>query len=504
MNPGHKHTRVDVSFGEPANPSARRPDVPFRILILGNFSGREIDGEFSRPAQIDKDNFDTLLSRMKIRLDLLRLPDATAAPLEFHRLDDFHPDAIFAKNAAFAQLRDLRGRLGDMETFAEAAAELRDLAGLSSAEPSVEDSGNSATRPTKISDRPTSQSAGLLDDILDSMGTPSDDALAVTGSITEYIHEIAERHSIPAADPQQPQMLDLLDEVISHTMNAVLHDPQFQNLEALWRGLDFVVRRTDLDAELQLFVLDLSKHELAAALADTTSADNPLRRLLVEETVKTPGADPWGAVFGAYTFSPCRQDAAILQRIASLTAAAGAPFVAAAAGFAPDLELASLQSDSPSPDETDLSVWDELRSSSIADGISLMWPRLMLRLPYGESTRPVDDFAFEEMPKGSDHSAYLWGNPVFAAACVLGESFSRDAWQLRPEQMQCLDGLPVHVYEADGESTCHSCGEYVLRESDLEYFANCGISPLISFRDQDRVALRMYSLGGTPLRAAWT
>src|SRR5207244_7572537 len=108
----------------------------------------------------------------------------------------------------------------------------------------------------------------------------------------------------PKPDPQRPELVAQVDQAISGQMRALLHHPAFQALEAAWRGLFFLVRRLPTDAKLKLYLLDVSKAELAADLgaADDLSASG-VYKLLVEQTVKTPGAPPWALVVGHYTFS---------------------------------------------------------------------------------------------------------------------------------------------------------------------------------------------------------
>src|SRR5207249_1423022 len=96
-------------------------------------------------------------------------------------------------------------------------------------------------------------------------------------------------------------------------MRAILHHPAFQALEAAWRGLYFFVRRLDTDANLKLHFLDVSKAELAADLgAAEDLSTTGLYKLLVEQTVNTPGAKPWAVVVGHYTFDQQRPDVELL------------------------------------------------------------------------------------------------------------------------------------------------------------------------------------------------
>jgi len=114
-------------------------------------------------------------------------------------------------------------------------------------------------------------------------------------------------------------------------MAALLHVPDFQLLESAWRALFFLVRRVETSERLKMYLLDVSKTQLAAdLLAAEELRSSGLWKLVEERTVGTPGAEPWAVLVGNYTFEPTRKDAELLARIAKLARAAGAPFLAAA------------------------------------------------------------------------------------------------------------------------------------------------------------------------------
>src|SRR4030095_12026924 len=96
-------------------------EPPFRILVLGDWSGdgEKKDLDDRRPIEIDRDEFDDVFAKLGVALEL-DFPDGTIIPLEFSELDDFHPDAIFQKVPMFSELRDLRKRLKDEESFSSA------------------------------------------------------------------------------------------------------------------------------------------------------------------------------------------------------------------------------------------------------------------------------------------------------------------------------------------------------------------------------------------------
>ncbi|KVM48218.1 hypothetical protein WJ58_26935 [Burkholderia ubonensis] len=60
-----------------------------------------------------------------------------------------------------------------------------------------------------------------------------------------------------------------LDEQLGRQLDAILHHPAFQALESTWRGLQFLVDRTDFRQNVKIEVLDVSKEALHRDFEDT-------------------------------------------------------------------------------------------------------------------------------------------------------------------------------------------------------------------------------------------
>jgi type VI secretion system protein ImpC len=298
----------------------------------------------------------------------------------------------------------------------------------------------------------------------------------------------------------------MIDRALSSQMRSLLHVPAFQALEAAWRAVFLLVRRLDTDSLLKLYLIDVSKPELAADLRSTEALlSTGLFRLLVDRSVSTPGAEPWALIVGNYTFGPTRQDASTLSRVAQVASAAGAPFLAGASPRAVGCESFA---ETPYPEEwkwraeaEDSAAWAALRQRPEAAYLGLALPRFLLRLPYGATTDPVESFSFEEMPESVAHEDYLWGNPAFACALLLAQSFSESGWQMRPGAHSELDGLPLHVYEKDGDSELKSCAEALLTERAAGKILENGLMPLVWLKGQDTVRLVRFQSMAEPLSA---
>jgi type VI secretion system protein ImpC len=295
-----------------------------------------------------------------------------------------------------------------------------------------------------------------------------------------------------------------VDTAIAELMRAILHHPDFQAIEAAWRALYFLVSRLETDEQLKLYLLDISKAELAADLSEAEDLRlTSLYRLLVEETVETPGGEPWAVVGGNYTFDHTRDDAALLGAIAQIAYHAGTPFIAAA--HAHLLGCESL-AETPDPDDwerpTDAEatqVWEALRKLPEASYLGLALPRFLLRLPYGAETDPTERFDFEEMSREPEHDHYLWGNPAFACVYLLTQVFTHYGWDLRPGVILDIEGLPLHLYKAQGETRVKPCAEVVLTDRAAETILDKGLMPLLSFRNQDKIQLARFQSIADPL-----
>lgn len=434
--------QIDVSEERREIPR-QEEDTPFRILVAGNFSGGA--SRIRKPVLIDRDNFEQVLALYgpELRLEFAKAP----IPIRFRELDDFHPDVLYDRLPPFRALRDLRKQLEDGIVLAP-QTEATNLSGADLL------SAMMGEAPTKASPAP------------------------VRSNWDAMLHELVAPYAEPKPDPRQPAMIAQTDKAITGEMRGVLHHHDFQELEAAWRGLFFLIRRLETSEDLKVFVWDMPEAELASP--EGLAA---LRRIAVEETVGTPGAEPWSLIVGLYYFGN-EQEAALTQ-IAAVARAAGAPFLA---GVAPDVVGLTR-------------VFDTLRKSPDARWVGLAMPRFLLRLPYGAKTDSTERFGFEEMPDPPEHHRYLWGNPAIACAYLLGDTFTRYGWRMRPGQVNQIEGLPAHVYQVDGEPVLKPCAEVLLTEGSAEVLIGQGFMPLLSMKGSDRVRLGRFQSIADPAAA---
>ncbi len=475
---------LDVAPGE-RHPTPRpESDTPFRILLMGDFSGRANRGAPAparwRPVLLDE--FDDVLADMRPALKLGR--SAHPIELEFRDLDDFHPDHIYQHVPQFAHLKKLRNRLEDRSTFAAAAAEVQSWS--DEAEPAPAPKAAAAAQPAATAPKPDVSalaSGNLLDNVLEATSATAAKAPPPRDALRDFVAKTVAPHLVPRAAANLPQLLARVDEEVASVMRAILHHPDFQALEAAWRALHFILRRMETDVHLKLYLLDISEVELAA-LANGGSEASALYKVLAKESSEDA---PWAVVAGNFTFTRTEEDIELLSSLGSITRLLKAPFLAEAdpAGD-PDTEEAQR-------------MWDALRTSRIGPWIGLALPRFLARLPYGKKAAAVESFAFEEMPGRPEHGDYLWANPVFACVLLLAKAFSESEWDLQPGQFQDIGGLPLHVYDDDGEPEAKPCAEVLMTEKDAQAILDQGFMPLVSMKHRDSIRLLRFQSIADPL-----
>ncbi len=465
---------IRLTAGERPDSARVKPttETPFRILVLGDFTGRESRGIVGplagrRASRVDIDNLDQLLARLGPKLEL-PVADGSALSISFAAMDEFHPDQIFARLPVFAQLVNVTA-------------------------PRPEIAADKSAEASKNVDEPEESNEATIARLL---GRTSPDPVPYSptpaGGIEALIKQIVAPHVVPLPDPRAATDKAAGDQAFGAQMRAILHHPQFQALEAAWREVDFLVRNLETDESLEVFLLDVSKSELAADLrASDDLARSAIFRTLVEETVQSPGAHPWAVIAGHFAFGPADEDAEILARIGMIAAAAVAPFLAGAE--------AEFVERAVEGEGINSEAWASLRKLPQASSIGLAAPRFLLRLPYGQTTEPIESFAFEEISEPSAHETFLWANPAIACACLLGQSFRESEWDFEPGDLAELSGLPMHARREDGEATMTPCAERWLTDRHAENLLGFGIMPLLSIRGRDAARLvRFQSIADPP------
>lgn len=508
--------KLDISLTADMAETTGKPteETPFHMLILGDFSGRanrktQDPGGLStpsfRPLPVDFEHLDQLITRLNVQLNLPALKEGgTTLSVVFQTLEDFHPDRLVQQGEALPALMRLHQRLRNPSTFAKATAEMQAW-GLAPS-PSPPQESKPTPPPSPISTTPGPDPGEVLVRMLEATPSPpaSPASLGNERSWQRFVEEVVAPYLVPDTDPQQPERLAQVERAMGDLMQTLLHHPDFQHLESAWRGLAWLTQRLELSTQLKLFVLDISKEELAADLEQEKDVrSSKLARGLIDQAGGTPGGQPWAVVAGNYTFAQTPEDLALLGTLAKIAQQARAPFLSHASS-----QFIGCPSLAETPDPKDWqkvsqsafeAAWQALRTRPEASHLGLALPRLLLRLPYGPDTEPIEAWAFEEMNRPPIHEEYLWGNPIIACLELIGRAFMEEGWNGRPGLFLEIEGLPLHVFTHEGESRIQPCAEVLLTERAADIILDRGLMPLLTLKDQDVIRLGRFQSIAEPL-----
>jgi type VI secretion system protein ImpC len=470
----------NFTFGKGKKPKMTpSSDSPFRMLILGDFGGHASRGQVRpgaelRPQRVDMDSLPALVRKIapKIQIKLGEEPPFVVA---IHEIDDFHPDHLFATHAFFTPMRELRKQLQDPKTFAIAAAM---LGSVKPAEPA----------PTQ------GEIAAHGEDLQRLLGRPSavEAAPSPNSAVDSLIRQAVAPHVVGKADPRQADLVASVDGMTGELMRALLHDPGFKRVEVAWRGLDRVIRALELDESMQVFVLDISREEMAQDFVSAPGlADTAIYRIVVDHS----GDKPWSLLVATDAYERKQEDAALLARLGAIAQEVDASVIAG-------MDATSWTNGFTSPE--DQKAWAALRGSPAASSIAVALPNVLLRLPYGKDTEATERFVFTEQTNPPTPGRYLWGSAALAVAQLLAQSYlAAGGWDFAPGDECSLDDLPTHITKQDGESVQTPCAQIWLPESKLDALIKEGLMPMVSAQGRGEVRVpRFQSLASPPTALA--
>ena len=253
-------------------------------------------------------------------------------------------------------------------------------------------------------------------------------------------------------------MIAELDAKLSNQVNEIIHNEDFKAWESTWRGLKFLVDRTDFRENVKIEMVNAAKQDL---LDDFEDAPEIMKSGLYQ-TVYTSeygqfGGQPFGAIVADYDFGCGAQDLKLLKDVASVAAMSHTPFITAAGtsffGIESWDELPKLKDLHSVFEGPQYAKWNSFRESEDSRYVALTLPRFLLRLPYGKDTIPCKTFNFSESTSRGD-SDFCWGNTAFAFASRLTDSFAKYRWCaniIGPQSGGAVEDLPLFQYEENGE-----------------------------------------------------
>jgi len=309
-----------------------------------------------------------------------------------------------------------------------------------------------------------------------------------------------------------------IDHLINDQLNIIIHHPRFQQLEASWRGLWYLVVCGDGVTNFKIKMLDITWKELSRDIDRALEFDqSQLFSKVYNEEYGIAGGEPYGVLIGDYEVSHkpsakhTHDDIATLKGISEVAAAAFSPFIAGASS-----ELFGLDSYSPlgnAPIDLhevfrlhEYIPWRSLRNASDSRFIGLTMPHILMRQLYRTDPGIYKGVFFYEKHVDCNYGAfdrnndpmphdrrdmYLWGNASYAFGAMLIREFANVGWfgHIRgvPRNQEgggLITNLPVDVFETDAyQIAARPSTDVIITDSMERDLSEHGFVPLCQCYD---------------------
>ncbi len=345
------------------------------------------------------------------------------------------------------------------------------------------------------------EEGSLLEKILkEGRLAPTDEERGVAKQWVEaLVEQVVSREMKVSADTEAMlnARIAAIDQALTNQLNEIMHAEPFQKLEGAWRGLKYFVFQTETSTMLKIKVMNISKGDLLKDLRKASEFDQSATfKKVHDEGYGVLGGAPFGALVGDYEFGRHPDDMEVLEKMSNVAAAAHAPFIAGAStkmfNWDSFTELSGPRDLAKIFDNDAYIRWKSFRESDDSRYVGLVLPHVLMRLPYGKETAPVEAFDFEENVDGKDHSKYLWGNAAYAFAARLTDAFARYEWCAAIRGVEgggLVEGLPTHTFTTDDGDIAVKCPtEIAITDRRENEFAKLGFIPLCYYKGTDRAA----------------
>ncbi|MCJ7814504.1 MAG: type VI secretion system contractile sheath large subunit, partial [Xanthomonadales bacterium] len=373
------------------NPSEKSPgEGPTNILLVGNFSGRDsgqgpqdIGGAVLNIFHADILDPDKAISRLN-PIASICIGDEQVE-LVFSNMDDFHPDALYRSQPAFAVMQELKQALGDPARAERASQVCRQLLGHAQSD-QPEPVDRPQTQPAKTAPE---ASGDMFSRLLGQVPGASTPAKAATQRLLE---QAVGSDLVPKSSRDHELLQDNLDKWCEAAMRELLRSPVFRELEANWRSLQLLAEHVEFDEDTALWLVDIGT---AKPSAWGPGLGQAVTRKLAGERVDL--------IVALHEFSDTSDSITDLRALMTTAGTLSAPVLAAADPVLAGLPgMRASRTPPPAIDANDIADvsspdWQTLRREPGAARVGLGFPRVLLRQPYGSRSDAVDTFDFEEL-----------------------------------------------------------------------------------------------------------
>ncbi len=502
---GIKKILFSAGFGDGASAIAAQPDAqPFVMCVAAEF-GRDDPALFGQPLS-DAADFNTFFEKLEPEVTI-RVDDRIAGgdcdlALRFTSINDFQPDRLAQQipsvSAALEAhvLLHTRAKGGIDDSHLKEGLDALDLP------PSLLDTlrgmtaGGSPPRPSPAAapkvDRPAADAGGGGGD-LDKLLSMVDDPAAPGGGgeadgagtsstaagLRAFISEVV-AGSGGAQDPRARNAARHIDGLIAEQLDLVLTHPEVAALEAAWRGLSFLVRRSDFRAGIRIL-------PRPAGLADAGDDDSDWPETLFHPLPDK--SDVPDVVVLASPIGNTEASVGVLGRLAAAGERHHTPVLCSLASDFTGLDPQRLPAmDDPGGQLTGprFAGWNALRDRSSARWLVAGWNDPLARPAW----QPREDRRLKLTGAGAVRDPGCRIPAAFAVAAMMAQSQARLGW---PSEFVgrdgALDGLDMSEITVDAGEKVAIPFAYPVTSDAAHSLADAGILALACRYNRDTATL---------------
>ncbi len=288
-----------------------------------------------------------------------------------------------------------------------------------------------------------------------------------------------------------------LDQMINDQVNNIIHHKKFQQLEASWRGLWYLVAQADSNRTIKIKMLDISWAEVSKDIERALDVDqSQLFQKIYSDEYGTPGGEPFGSIIGDYEISHKRSarhpydDISTLSGLSQIAAASFAPFICSISseffGLDDFSNLGMPINFQTIFAQNEYIRWRALREKQDSRFLGLTLPKILMRTPYRTQAGNYKGIYFNEKPGKDGHSNYLWGNACYAFGGLLIREFASVGWfgHIRGVPRDQIGGglianLPTTGFSADKKTVVTKPSvDVIITDSMERELSDLGLIPL--------------------------
>ncbi len=489
---------------------------PLQLVVFGDFQPQDDSGQSttieSRTFDVDKDSFDEVLSSLAGEL-VLRIPDSDASVsgkewvhLPLMGIRSFRPEAVVEAVPELRELLDTRklaSQLAEsklsLKEFQSQVSRFREgeriLERLQAAEPVPVQKPKGGQTVLEGPDPRKRVAATQADDLVDSIlgivdlpgaGQSKPAVSSAIAEVESLISEIRETET-PCVKVNPGVILEIiseLDERLGAGLEPILHHSEFRRLEALWRGLKFLVDRTDFREPIRVEIRCNPKEDLLESLA-----------LFGDDVESRGGLESDTVILAVYEFDPSSRDMEILRRLSEMAEALQVPVISSVGlnffGFKSAAEIERLSHLGAIFDQRDYAKWRSLREVESSRWLTLIFNRFLLRYPYDPEQIRVRTFEYREGLATSSGAAHLWANPLWGLASLLTIRFAAtgNCLEFTGWQSGLIEDLPIREVRLRSGEAVQNPLELMISDDQLADLTRAGIVTLVSKLNTDSAAL---------------